>query len=37
MIYISKLFSPISTQELQEMLLAAENETKDQNDESEVS
>lgn len=35
MIYISKLFSPISTQELQEMILAAENEA--QEDEGEVS
>ena len=34
MIYISKLFSPISTQELQEMILAAENEA--QEDEGEV-
>ena len=30
MIYISKLFSPISTQELQEMILAAENEAQDE-------
>ena len=37
MIYISKLFSPISTQELQDMILAAENEAQDQGDESEVS
>ena len=37
MIYISKLITPISTQELQEMILAAENETQNQEDESEVS
>lgn len=35
MIYISKLSSPISTQELQEMILASENETQNQEDESE--
>lgn len=37
MIYISKLFSPISTQELQGMILAAENGTQNQEDESEAS
>ena len=35
MIYISKLISPISPQELQEMILASENETQNQEDESE--